>query len=36
MNEELLSTCCGSPKHGDLDLCSECLEHADFDYGKED
>jgi hypothetical protein len=31
MSEELLSNCCGATKHGDLDLCSECLEHADFE-----
>lgn len=36
MNKELLSTCCGAAKHGDWELCAECMEHADFSYGDEE
>jgi len=30
MNNELLSECCGYPQFADSELCSMCLEHANF------
>jgi hypothetical protein len=26
----MLSNCCGYPPHWETDLCSNCLEHAEF------
>ena len=26
----MLSDCCGYPPHWETDLCSNCLEHAEF------
>jgi len=34
-NEELLSDCCGAPKHGDWEICGECLEHCEFELSEE-
>ena len=28
--EPELSNCCGAPKWGETDLCSQCLEHASW------
>lgn len=29
-NKELVSTCCGTPKFGDWEICGTCCEHTDF------
>ena len=31
-----LSNCCGTPRWGETDLCSDCFEHADFEEESED
>ena len=32
---EELSNCCGFPRWGETDICSDCKEHADF-YNEEE
>lgn len=33
-NHNYLSTCCGFPAyHPDIDICSSCKEHTDFECG---
>ena len=32
----MLSNCCGYPPHMGEDICSNCLEHADFYSEKDD
>ena len=36
LNSSLISVCCGAPKQGDSDLCSDCGEHTSFEQANED
>jgi len=36
VTSSLISTCCGAPKLGDSDICTECGEHATFEKDTED
>jgi hypothetical protein len=27
----MMSECCGAPQFGDWEICSQCLEHCDFE-----